>query len=328
MAGKLSAFDAQVRDLDDARVPASWIAYRLSVSRCSVRGALSRLGREGSTYARTQKDTAHEVLRLDDEGVSTTRIAELLGITETGVRTIRRRHGRTDQSVPGRIDDATAEEIFRLHQRGQTIQDLARQYGRGRRAIKTALKKGAHGPRHDHDSHRLPGIDPDERSAIRAAYSASVPVMALVSHYQRTEESIRNIVRGLAPDRPQTTHLTQAWLRDLRRQGCSIHAIARMTGGASSAVRERLAEDGLAYARPFEDGIRLIVDHNYSLQDAAAAVEISEAALRFAAQQAGRERQALENLACARTPNARTAQATCVALRNTARWKEKLSRFA
>lgn len=296
MDHKFLDFDWHVRSFDDAGLPVSHIAYRLNVSRGAVRRALVRLGRDGSTHARTRAQTEDDILALDDDGVPTKQIAMRLGVSEDRVRTVRRRHGRTDRSVPGRIDDATAEEIFRLHRQGWTIRALANRYGRGRRAIKTALQHVASGPRRDRDTRRRTGIDPEARSAIRTAYGAGVPVIDLVSRHQRTEDSIRNMVRDLEPQWPQTKRLTRVGLRELRRQGHDIHAIARMTGNTTTVIREWLAREGLAYPHPLKDGIRLILDHDHSLQAAAAAVETPVDRLRRAAQKAQRERQAHQNL--------------------------------
>ena len=282
---------AQIAELHaDGRSP-SEIALSIGRSRYVVRYWMDKMGLDTSAKASRWREIESRAVDMKRAGETTEGIARALGIGTATIRSMLARHGLTGAPPPAPIELEEAKRLLRLYESGvYSIRGLCRLIGRGRPAIKTALKRARQankpGPK---PRARAGAISEQERTRIRSAHLAGASVQDLVTTFGRSENTIYKIIKHLKPThRIEPDRMVRLWKR-----GHSIAGIARYDKISQRTVRRKLAEAGIGSTQPLKDGLAL-VEAGVSVEVAADRVICDPARLRGAVKRAARARQAAE----------------------------------
>ncbi|RJF76450.1 hypothetical protein D3877_29130 [Azospirillum cavernae] len=230
---------AQVMRLYGEGLRATDVARAVGADRAMVAQIIRDHGGSPAARMAAKCIDLNVVRSLVELGLSQPAIAAELGVNEDAVRAAVKRAGLSRPAPPPPLDAVERREARRMRDSGMSVRAIARAFGRGSRAIRTALRP----PRRA----RIPRqmlIAIHMRAAILDMAAAGATSAEIVARLRISESVVRRLRRA-SEYPPRWNHVDAGRALVLRAEGVRPAAVARLLGCSVSRVMSISRERGV-----------------------------------------------------------------------------------
>ena len=230
---------AQVMRLYGEGLTATDVARAVCANRAMVAQIIRDHGGSPAARMAARCIDLDEVRACVERGMTQPEIATELAVTPSAVRAAIKRAGLSNPSPPPPLDAAERQEARRMRAKGMSVRAIACAFGRGARAIRTALRP-ARRPRIP----RSMLVAIHNRDAILRMAGAGATSAEIVARLNVSERVVSR-VRRRAEFPPRWSRVDAERVVALRAEGLGPSAAARLLGCSESRVMAISRANGL-----------------------------------------------------------------------------------